>query len=190
MAILVAVLVAVPRHYRLLPQGSEVVIGGVLIALLWIRVARYAIAVLAGVAACIVITILGRLLYEMATTPLHLDGAALLWTAIDIWLTNVALFTLIYWQLDRGGPTGRAGGWNGPADFHFPRGDSTEGISSDWQPSFVDYFYLAFTTSTAFSPSEIYPLSNRAKILHIVQSVISLLTVAALGARAINVIGK
>ncbi|HYL26814.1 MAG TPA: hypothetical protein VEW74_03205, partial [Candidatus Nitrosotalea sp.] len=95
-----------------------------------------------------------------------------------------------YWQLDRGGPTGRAAGWNGPADFHFPRGEPSERVADDWQPSFVDYLYLAFTTSTAFSPSEIYPLSSRAKILHIVQSLISLLTVVALAARAINILDK
>lgn len=189
-AALVMILVAVPRHYRLLPQGSELAIGGAFVVLLWTRVARYAIAAFAVIVASVVIVILGRLLNEMATVPSHLEPIVLLWTAIDIWLTNVALFTLVYWQIDRGGPEGRARGWKGPADFHFPRGDPSEGIAADWQPSFVDYLYLAFTTSTAFSPSEIYPLSNRAKLLHIMQSLISLVTIVALAARAISVLGQ
>ena len=189
-AALVVILVAVPRHYRLLPQGSEIVIGGALIAFLWTRFAPYAIAVFAAIVACIEITVLGRLLYEMASRPSGLDATVLLWTAIDLWLTNVVLFTLVYWQLDRGGPTGRAGGWKSPTDFHFPRGDPSDGVAADWQPSFVDYFYLSFTTSTSFSPSEMYPLSGRAKILHIMQSLISLLTIVALAARAINILDK
>ncbi len=106
------------------------------------------------------------------------------------WLTNVALFTLVYWRLDRGGPDGRAGGWQGSVDFYFPRGDAVVGVSNDWQPSFIDYLYLSFTTSTAFGPSEIYPLTDRAKILHIVQSLVSLLTIVALASRAIGILGQ
>ncbi len=119
---------------------------------------------------------MARLLYEIANRPANLDA--------------IVLFTLIYWRLDRGGPDGRTGVWQGQAHFHFPRGDAAEGVSGDWQPSFVDYLYLAFTTSTAFSPSEIYPLTDRAKILHIVQSLISLLTIVALATRAINILGQ
>lgn len=187
---LVLIIVAVPRHYRLLPEFSEVAIGGTLVVLLWTRFARYAVTAFAVIVGIIVVTLLGRLLYEMATYPSHLDAIELLWTAIDLWLTNVVLFTLIYWQLDRGGPEGRAGDWHGESDFYFPRGDAIDGVRANWQPSFMDYFYLAFTTSTAFSPSEIYPLTNRAKAMHIAQSLISLLTVVALAARAINVLGK
>jgi hypothetical protein len=189
-ALLVVILVAVPRHYHLLPKYSEIVIGAALIATLWTPFERYAIATFAIVVAGVEMTILARLLYEMANRSSHLDAIALLWTAIDLWLTNVVLFTLIYWRLDRGGPAGRAGDWHGSADFSFPRGDAGEGVSSDWQPSFVDYFYLAFTTSTAFSPSEIYPLTDRAKILHIMQSLISLLTIVAIAARAINILDR
>jgi uncharacterized membrane protein len=136
------------------------------------------------------IAILGRLLYEMTAKPENLDALALLWTAIDLWLTNAVVFALVYWQLDRGGPIGRAGGFAGRADFHFPHGEPSDGVPADWQPAFTDYLYLALTTSTAFSPSEIYPLTSRAKVLHIIQSLISLLTVVALAARAINILGK
>jgi hypothetical protein len=188
-AVLVLILVAVPRHYRLLPIGAEVVIGGALIALLWTPFAHYGIAAFGALVGGVEIAILARLLYEMANRPAGLSPIVLLWTAVDLWLTNVVVFTLIYWQLDRGGPDGRAGAFHGRADFSFPRGEPGEGVPRDWQPSFVDYLYLAFTTSTAFSPSEIYPLSNRAKVLHIIQSLISLLTIVALAARAINVLG-
>lgn len=189
-AALVVILIAVPRHYRLLPQFSEVVIGGTLIAFLWTRWARFAIVLFAVVVGCVEITILMRLLSAMANNPSSLEAVVLLWTAIDLWLANMVLFTLVYWELDRGGPTGRAEGWNGPTDFQFPRGDASDSVPDDWTPSFVDYFYLAFTTNTAFSPSEIYPLTDRAKILHIVQSVIALVTIVAIAARAIDVLGK
>ena len=189
-ALLVLILVAVPRHYRLLPAYSEIVIGAGLIASLWTRFERYAIAIFAVIVATVEVTIMVRLLYEMANVESHLDPIMLLWTALDLWLTNVVLFTLIYWQLDRGGPEGRAGAWQGLADFSFPRGDPTEGLAADWQPSFVDYLYLSFTTSTAFSPSEIYPLTDRGKILHIVQSIVSLLIIIALAARAIGILDK
>jgi hypothetical protein len=188
-ATLVVILVAVPRHYRLLPQGWEMLIGGLLIAFLWSRFASYAIAAFAVIVAGVEITILGRLLYEMANRPANLEAVILLYTALDLWLTNVVLFTLIYWELDRGGPDGRAGLRQGQLDFYFPRGDAGD-VRVDWRPSFVDYFYLSFTTSTAFSPSEIYPLSSRGKILHIAQSLISLLIIIALAARAIDILGK
>lgn len=189
-ATLVVILVAVPRHYRLLPLGSEAMIGGLLIAFLWTRFARYAIAVFAVVVGTVEITILVRLLYEMANALSNLKPLMLLWTAVDLWLTNVVLFSLVYFELDRGGPDGRAGSRKGPVDFYFPRGDVRDGFPEDWQPSFVDYFYLSFTTSTAFSPSEIYPLSDRGKLLHIAQSLISLLIIVALAAKAIDVLGK
>ena len=109
---------------------------------------------------------------------------------MELWLINAVVFTLVYWQLDRGGPAGRATAWQGRADIHFPRGDPADGVPADWQPSFTDYLYLALTTNTAFSPSEIYPLTNRAKMLHLVQSLIALLTIVVLAARAIDVLGK
>jgi hypothetical protein len=189
-ALLAVILVAVPRHYRLLPEFSEIVIAAALIAFLWTPLARYGVAAFALIVAGTEITILARLLYEMAVKPANLDPRILLSTAVDIWVTNAVLFTLVYWQLDRGGPAGRAGNWQGRVDFHFPRGDTADGVPEDWQPSLIDYLYLAFTTSLAFSPSEIYPLTNRAKILHLVQSLISLLTIVALAARAINLLGQ
>jgi hypothetical protein len=189
-AALIAILVAVPRHYRILSEFAEVAIGVSLIAFLWTSLARYAVVAFALIVGSIEVTILARLLYEMGTKPSGLDPVALLWTAIDLWLTTAVVFTLVYWQLDRGGPPGRAGAWHGRADFHFPRGYPSEGVPEDWQPSFIDYLYLSLTTSSAFSPSEIYPLTDRAKLLHSVQSLISLLTIIALAARAINVLGQ
>ena len=187
---LVLVLLLIPGHYRVLPKFSEVVIGAALIALLWTSFARYGVAAFGLVVVGIEITILTKLLYEIATKPSNLDAIVLFWTAIELWLINAVVFTLVYWQLDRGGPEGRAQGWHGRSDFHFPRGDAADGVPSDWQPSFTDYIYLALTTNTAFSPSEIYPLTDRAKILHVVQSLIALLTIVVLAARAIDVLGK
>ena len=108
-AALVVILVAVPRHYRLLPPFSEVVIGGALIAFLWTPFARYAISVFAVIVGSVEIAILARLLYEMAAHPSNLEAIVLLWTAIDLWLTNIVLFTLIYWQLIVAVPLTRQG---------------------------------------------------------------------------------
>lgn len=186
----VLVLLLVPGHYRVLPEFSEVVIGSALIVFLWTPFALYAVAVFGLIVVGIEVTILSRLLYEIAAKPSNLDAIILFWTAMELWLINAVVFTLVYWQLDRRGPAGRASGWQGRADVHFPRGDPADGVPDDWQPSFTDYLYLAITTNTAFSPSEIYPLTNRAKILHLVQSLIALLTIVVLAARAIDVLGK
>ncbi len=83
-ATLVVIMVALPRHYHLLPQYSEIVIGAALIAFLWTRFERYAILTFAIIVASVEITILARLLYEMVNRPAHLDATVLLWTAIDL----------------------------------------------------------------------------------------------------------
>ena len=98
--------------------------------------------------------------------------------------------SLAYWLIDRGGPEGRESGWKGWSDFSFTRGDPSEGMPVGWQPIFADYFALAFNTSLAFSPTDVLPLRPRAKVLMVVQSFISLITVIAVGARAINILGS
>ena len=130
------------------------------------------------------------LLIEMASKDSHTSGLTLLTTSIAIWVTNVLVFALAYWLIDRGGPEGRESGWKGWADFSFTRGDPTEGMPVGWQPIFADYLALAFNTSSAFSPTDVLPLRPRAKVLMMVQSFISLITVIAVGARAINILGS
>lgn len=136
------------------------------------------------------LVLLALLLRDMARSHPNISGLTLLTTSISIWTTNILIFALAYWQLDRGGPAGRALGWHGRTDFTFPRGDPSDGVPEDWQPVFADYLSLAFNTSAAFSPTDVLPLRPRAKMLMMTQSVISLITVIAVGARAINILGS
>ena len=104
-------------------------------------------------------------------------------------LTNVIVFALWFWEGDRGGPAARADADKPHPDFLFPQMQSPELASRDWEPTFLDYFYVAFTNATAFSPTDTMPLSAWAKLLMLTESVISLVTVLLVVARAVNVIG-
>jgi uncharacterized membrane protein len=105
-----------------------------------------------------------------------------------IWLTNVIVFALWYWELDRGGPVARALGHREHPDFLFAQMASPELAPPDWEPSFPDYFYLSFTNATAFSPTDTLPLTRWAKMLMLVQSAVSLATVALVISRAVNIL--
>jgi hypothetical protein len=115
------------------------------------------------------------------------NGRSLLLDALDIWTINIVAFTLWYWNMDRGGPAARGITTICAADFLFVQ--STMGASEGgWSPGFVDYLFLSFTNATAFSPTDTMPLTPRAKLLMMVQSGISLLTIALVAARAVNIL--
>lgn len=104
-----------------------------------------------------------------------------------LWVSNILTFALWYWELDGGGPAHRKMGPRSSTDFVFPqRVIEDAGQHTEWAPEFVDYLFLAFNTSTAFSPTDTMVLARRAKLLMMLQSVISLVTIAVLAARAIN----
>jgi hypothetical protein len=156
----------------------------------WERWERYTAAVILPFAAIQEFVLLGLLINDMAKAHPSLTGLTLLTTSVWIWVTNVLIFALIYWQIDRGGPNGRTSGWQGRSDFTFPRGDPSDGVPEDWQPAFADYLALAFNTSAAFTPTDVLPLTPRAKMLMVMQGIVSLVTVIAVGARAINILGS
>jgi hypothetical protein len=113
----------------------------------------------------------------------------LLITGGVIWLTNVIAFALWYWEFDRGGPVARALNLKDKyPDFQFPQMTSPQMAPSDWEPAFFDYFYLAFTNATAFSPTDVMPLSRWAKAAMTVQTIISIVTVALVVSRAVNIL--
>jgi uncharacterized membrane protein len=112
----------------------------------------------------------------------------LLSTGGAIWLTNVIVFSLWYWEWDRGGPIARAQGDRQTADFLFVQMQSPELAPPHWEPAFFDYLYLSFTNATAFSPTDVMPLVRWAKGLMMAQSVVSLLTVVLVVARAVNIL--
>ena len=118
----------------------------------------------------------------------QISGRTLLFSAIQIYLTNVIIFGLWYWELDGGGPVRRLGGIAAYPDFLYPQMNAPERTPPDWRPRFVDYLYVSLTNATAFSPTDTMPLTRRAKMLMGVQSMASLLTVALVAGRAVNIL--
>ncbi|WP_369394232.1 hypothetical protein AB5J72_46780 [Streptomyces sp. CG1] len=116
------------------------------------------------------------------------NAVPLLLTGGVIWLTNVIVFALWYWEWDRGGPMARVRGQHQYADFLFVQMQSPELAPPDWEPAFPDYLYLSFTNATAFSPTDVMPLSRWSKMLMMLQSSVSLVTVVLVVARAVNIL--
>ncbi|MHB2169885.1 hypothetical protein [Alsobacter sp. R-9] len=116
-------------------------------------------------------------------------GRLLLLDALNIWVTNVLIFTLWYWNIDHGGPAMHGMPNREGHDFLFPQMSMPGAPQNTWLPGFVDYLFLSFTNATAFSPTDTLPLSQRAKLLMMAQSTASLLTVALVAARAVNILG-
>jgi uncharacterized membrane protein len=118
----------------------------------------------------------------------------LLLSAASLWITNILVFALWYWRLDAGGPyqrDKRPGHSEGA--FLFPQMTMSkealrEAGQPDWSPNFIDYLFLAFNTSTAFSPTDVPVLARWAKVLMMLQSLLSLLIIALLAARAVNIL--
>jgi len=130
----------------------------------------------------------GRLVVGLVRGTEHQSAPHLLTSGSAIWLTNVIVFCLWYWELDRGGPVARALALRPHPDFLFPQMTSPELAPAHWEPAFVDYLYLSFTNATAFSPTDVLPLSAWAKLTMMVQSGVSLATVALVIARAVNIL--
>ena len=117
------------------------------------------------------------------------DNATLLLArGASVYVTNIIVFALWYWEWDRGGPVARSRGLRPYPDFLFPQ-MSVPGIAApEWRPNFIDYLYVSFTNASAFSPTDTMPLSRWAKMLMLLQSSVALLTVAFVVARAVNVL--
>jgi hypothetical protein len=107
--------------------------------------------------------------------------------AILLWSTNIIVFAVWYWEVDQGGPLKRHANVPNAPDLLFPQMASSVDAWINWKPSFIDYLFVAFNTSTAFSPTDTLVMSTRAKILMMTQASISLVIVAIIAARAINI---
>ncbi|MGY4098607.1 hypothetical protein ACW2Q0_03435 [Nocardia sp. R16R-3T] len=127
----------------------------------------------------------GRLVFRLVDATLT-DPVIILLSGGAVWLTNVVVFGLWYWEFDRGGPAARAHARKPLPDFLFVQIQNPELTEPDWEPQFVDYLYLAFTNATAFSPTDVMPMSRWAKATMMLQSAISLVLVVLVIARAIN----
>ena len=116
------------------------------------------------------------------------NGRELILTAVNIYLTNIIIFGLIYWEMDGGGPGQRMQAAKHEQDFLFPQ-EQYEGYRHpQWRPTFIDYLYVSSTNGMAFSPTDTMPLSRRAKMLMLVQATISLVAIALVAARAVNIL--
>lgn len=127
------------------------------------------------------------LLVHRITNGGQIRAIELLLGGAEIWLTNAIVFGLWYWEYDRGGPASRALGLADKPDLLFPQ-MTDPALAKDWEPIVLDYFFVAYTNSTAFSPTDTLPLSRWAKVLFMLQSAISLVTVALIAARAVNIL--
>jgi uncharacterized membrane protein len=116
-------------------------------------------------------------------------GGQLLASGFVVLLTNVVTFAFAFWELDLGGPVARAlaDGRKNP-DFEFPQDDNPNVAPPDWEPRLWDYAYVALTNATAFSPTDVMPLTRRAKLVMAIESTVSIITVLIVAARAVNVL--
>jgi uncharacterized membrane protein len=129
-----------------------------------------------------------RLIIDLVNGQGIRDPAQLLFTGGAIWLTNVIVFSLWYWEFDRGGPVARAVAPVAVPAFLFPQMSSPDLAPSDWKPEFVDYLYMSFTNAMAFSPTDVMPLSRWAKVTMLLQSLVSLMIAVLVIARAVNIL--
>ncbi|HEY3677040.1 MAG TPA: DUF1345 domain-containing protein [Candidatus Tumulicola sp.] len=176
---------ALPHRYLLFSGDGGQIVSGILFALVALSIVSFFVPSLAHaqrplafaltiVASLCAIGYFVQIIGRIAIGGSDLKGNLLLQAAILIWVMLVLTFALWYWLIDDG------------RDFFFPQKDNSD--FPGWKPNFVDYVFLGFTTSTAFSPTDVLPASRRAKMLVMAQSSLSLATVAIVAARAVNVL--
>lgn len=202
-AIVVAILpqVLVPVHDRVGPPLAVPITEAAVFLIMLIIAARP--GPVPRRARPIVLLLFGLLILANAAAAIRLvalvldggkvDGVALtanrlLVAGVLVLATNVITFGLLYWQLDRDGPAGRAVDPMPYPDFQFPQTCTTGLAAPGWRPRFLDYLYLAYTNIVAFSPTDAMPLTSRAKALMALQSLISLAVLVVVLARVINIL--
>jgi uncharacterized membrane protein len=125
---------------------------------------------------------LGKLVQNLSS----LSPRLLLVPGILLWAANILVFASWYWETDGNGPVSRHHAGHEAADFQFPQQEG--GNTRGWRPGFVDYLFLAFCTATALSPADTLPLSRRAKLLMMIEAIISMVVIVMLLARFVNIV--
>ncbi|NQE88010.1 hypothetical protein [Nocardia terpenica] len=151
----------------------------------WLRTVSLLLAALLGLATA---WSADRLVVGLLNGTVSNNPVVLLGSGGAIWLTNVIVFALWYWEFDRGGPAARAHARKPLPDFMFVQMQNPDLADPEWEPQFADYLYLSFTNATAFSPTDVMPLSRWAKAIMMAESAISLVTMSLVIARAVNVL--
>jgi len=146
-------------------------------------------------ASVLTLAMIGSVAFLIGLLPTHKESPTqLLRSAASLWMSNVLVFALWYWRLDAGGPHARdARDAHATGAFLFPQMTMLKRVEAAtgqarWSPHFIDYLFLAFNTSTAFSPTDTPVLTRWAKVLTMLQSLISLSVLAVLAARAVNIL--
>jgi hypothetical protein len=151
------------------------------------RLRRFFSISLAGLITIVNIVTVTLLVHDLLSGGFN-RGDKLILAALQILFTNIIIFGLWYWEMDRGGPGKRSHLNHTHADFLFTQMANPQYLLKYWYPTFIDYLYLSVTNATAFSPTDTMPLSHRAKALMTVQSVVSLVTIVLVAARAIDLL--
>ena len=193
----IALQIVLPGRFALRPHlllpGLEVALLIGLVSANPVRINRESRALRTVSLSLLAVVSLGNAVSAVLLVRNLIDGSAgdnagpLLATGAAIWGTNVIVFALWYWELDRGGPAARAKGGDPYPDFLFTQMTAPEVSPPDWEPSFLDYLYLSFTNATAFSPTDVMPLSRWAKMMMLLQSAVSIVAVALVISRAVNI---
>jgi hypothetical protein len=175
----VFVLLAIlPARARVGPSWMPHVVGAVaLVPMLgvaltdgarrWLRVERVVTLLFCPIVGITTVATLGGVIHAMVRKDPAFGGLQMLNSSIALWVTNVLVFSLLYWQED-----------------------ASQGVPPGWRPVFVDYLALGFTTATAFSATDALPMTSRAKLLMMLEVAISLVVIAVVAARAINILGS
>ena len=188
----------IPEKVQLLPAWVVPALGVLLLTPLiafnprrftrettWSRWLSIALAILLTVAnqITVVLTIM-----QLLGGKAH--GTTVLLTALQVWVSSIIAFGLVYWELDRGGPVARRNDhlWQtAEVDFRFPQNEGSDG-QPHWRPVFLDYLYIAFTNMVAFSPTDAMPFTVRAKMLMAYQSLGGFILLALVISRAVNIL--
>ena len=197
---LLAMVVGLPNHLQVFPPWAPYAVGITMLAPMalvaaskgdprWMRLESVCMVVSVTIIIVVSLITTGVVISEMLTGSVVLSGTQLITSSVNLWATNITASSLVYWHLDRGGPAMRAARTGPPPDWRFPRDDEGDGRSRGWTPTYVDYLFLAFTTATAFSPTDTVPLSGRAKLLMMAQALVALVTMVVVAARAVGELG-
>jgi uncharacterized membrane protein len=146
-----------------------------------------------SIALALILTVVNQITLIMIVRELitgNVSGVDVLFTAAQVWVINVIAFALVYWELDLGGPFQRrvkSSRDNRPMDFRFPQHDGAPG-NKYWEPAYFDYFYFSLTNQMAFSPTDVMPMSKRAKALMGYQALTGFILLALVISRAVNIL--
>ena len=200
--VVLVLLTVLPERVRLVPVWFTYAIGLAVLAPIaavwltaaeprWLRVERMGVLLFFVVKVTTNLASLAYLIDVMVSRSAEIGGLSLLTSSAAVWINNVLVFSLLYWQVDRGGPEAWMDYAGTRPDWLFPQeGAPAEDMPPGWRPAFVDYLYLGYSTATAFSTTDAMPLTSRAKLLMMLESTISLLTIVVVASRAINILGS